>query len=297
MLKKSYIWLFLALGMMLSVGYNNASESKTMNEKEIDWKALEFTCKHEEDLWPRVDKEADVWFKQARKLEKENREGTEKYILELYEKAAAKDHHKAINNLVVIYHTWEGVEDGEAKAVDYAERLIKMNVSSGYYHMGVFLEQGIGVRQDRPASLVYFRKAADLGNRQGQLVVGKKLLSDFQQTPLRDKAVPIGIKMLECSLAQGEAEAGAKLGYFYAEDNNDLSLQYFQKAAALGHSQSLYNLYSTFKDEDYGIEKDPIRAACYDRLWREADEDKTKRFPNIDKICPLPPKPMPTSQK
>lgn len=28
-------------------------------------------------------------------------------------------------------------------------------------------------------------------------------------------------------------------------------------------------------------------------LWEESQEDKTKKFPNIDKICPLPPKPMP----
>ena len=268
-----------------------------MNEKDIDWKTLEFTCTQEKKSWPKFDLEADQWFQEANSLHKTGNEAFETRVLELMLKAAERNHVKALNNLVIMYSQGDGVDADESKAVDYVERLIKMNIGSGYYHMGVFLEQGIGVKQDRPASLVYFRKAADLGNMQGQQVVGKKLLNDFRQTPFRDQMMPIGIKMLECSLAQGEAEAGAKLGYFYAEDNNDLSLQYFQKAAALGHSQSLYNLYSTFKDEDYGIEKDPIRAACYDRLWREADEDKTKRFPNIDKICPLPPKPMPTSQK
>lgn len=280
---------------MLGAGCNDTLGSKIMNEKEIDWNAVEFTCKHEKDARPRVDKEADAWFQQARKLEKEDREGTEKYILELYEKAAAKNHYKAINNLVVIYHSWEGVEDGEAKAVDYAERLIKMNVSSGYYHMGVFLEQGIGVRQDRPASLVYFRKAADLGNMQGQLVVGKKLLEDFLLTPLRDKAVPIGIKMLECSLTQGEAASGYELGMYFAVIKKDpaMALPYFQKAAALGHSQSLYGLHKIFENGKYGMEKDPIRAACYKKLDEMLDADKSKRFPDIDKICPLPPKPMP----
>ena len=106
--------------------------------------------------------------------------------------------------------------------------------------------------------------------------------------------MPIGIKMLECSLAQGWAASGLELGAHFLMGERDATtgLPYLQKAAALGHSQSLYILYSAFNDGEYGVGKDPVRAACYKKLEEEADADKTKRFPNIDKICPLPPKPM-----
>lgn len=270
--------------------------------KDIDWQDLEFTCVHEKNLLPKPDPEAEQWYQEANRLHKTHPAGNdtfEKQILKLMLQAAERNHAKALNNLVVMYSQADGVDADEAKAVDYAERLIKMNVGMGYYHMGVFLEQGIGVKPDRKAALTYFRKSADLGNAQGQMVVGDKIIGEFLMTPMRDKAVPIGLKMLECSLAQGHAPAGEKLGWHYAvtgpneEPTIEKALTYFQKAGALGHSESLYWLYSTFERGEFGLQKDPQRAACYKALEEEANADKTKRFPNIDKLCPLPPKPMP----
>lgn len=270
--------------------------------KNINWQDLEFTCTQEKNLLPKPDPEAEQWFQESRRLYKTHPPGNdifEKQILKLLLQAAERNHAKALNNLVVMYSQADGVDADEAKAVDYAERLVKMNVGMGFYHMGVFLEQGIGVEQDRKAALVYFRKAADLGNAQGQLVVGKKMITEFLLTPMRDKAVPIGVKMLECSLAQGHAPAGEQLGWHYAisESNIEKSLAYFQKAGALGHSESLFHLYKVFEKGEDGIAKDPQRAACYKDLDEILDADKTKRFPNIDKLCPLPPKPMPTPKK
>jgi TPR repeat protein len=291
---KPFVWALVTL-CMLCAGCKDFLGKKMNHEQSIDWKTLEFTCKREKDLWPKVDAEADGWFQHARQLERDNREGSEKYIVEYYEKAAAKDHFKAINNLVLIYRDGEGVTPSEKKAVALAERLIKMNVGMGYYHMGTFLEQGIGVKQDRAAALTYFRKAADLGDPQGQFVVGEKLVSDFLQTPMRDKAVALGKQMLECSLSQGHAAAGRELGFHYLIPEHDVkqSLVYFQKAAALGDVDSLFHLYSSFSKGEDGLEKDLQRAQCYEKLSEEAEADKGRTFPDLDKICPLPPKPMP----
>ena len=41
------------------------------------------------------------------------------------------------------------------------------------------------------------------------------------------------------------------------------------------------------------LAKDEVRAACYKILSDESDEDKTKKFSNINIICPLPPQKMP----
>ncbi len=287
--------LLLLATLLCCLGCDFVYGKKNMDIENVDWKALEFTCKREQGLWPRVDEEADGWFKQARKLEKENKEGAEKYIIALYEKAAERNHFKAINNLALMYRNGYGVPVNENKAVELVERLMAMNIGAGYYQMGNFLEQGVGVKQDRVAALAYYRKSADLGDPQGQFLVGKKLVDKFLQTPMRVQAIALGTKMLECSLSQGHAPAGYELGMTYAivEENIPKSLAYFQQSAALGHRESVYALEGIFEDGEYNLGKDPQRAACYRKLYEELRADPSKKFPNIDRICPLPPKPMP----
>ena len=293
MLKKSCLWLILTLCMTLSGGYSEATEPKIINEKDVNSKALEFTCARGREARPTLDPEADQWFQEAIRLYNTGNENFDARAKGLLLKAAERNHVQALT----MYLRANGADADEAKAVDYAARLIKMDVGMGYYYMGHFLDRGTGVKQDQGASLVHFIKAAELWNAEGKEEVGKKLLGDFLQTPLRDQAVPIGIKILECSLAQGWAESGYELSLYFLIIKKDLTagLQSLQRAAALGHSLSLYKLSATFEKGEYGLEKDPIRATCYKTLKEEADADETKRFPNIDKICPLPSRPMPKS--
>ncbi|WP_187673932.1 SEL1-like repeat protein, partial [Zestomonas carbonaria] len=58
-----------------------------------------------------------------------------------------------------------------------------LNAPHAYYLMGVMLQQGIGVKQDKVAALSYFRKAADLGNRYGQWAIGDELRRAFARLP------------------------------------------------------------------------------------------------------------------
>lgn len=265
------------------------------NAEKIDWKSLEFTCNQEKN--PPLDPEADAWYRHARDLQKRDQDKYIHTIVELFQKAIVRNHYNAMHRLALLYiDGYEGSKPDEHKAVELIERVIKLNVASGYYQMGVFLEQGIGVKQDRAASLTYMRKAADMGNPQGQLAAGKKMIEDFLQTPERERVVPIGKAMLECALKQDLAKAGYELGVHYAmvEENSELALKSLQAAAALGDGDSLFRLHSTFADGKYGAKTDPQRAACYERLWRESEADKTKRFPNLNIICPLPPMPMPS---
>ena len=266
------------------------------NAEKIDWKSLEFTCKQEKN--PPLDPEAEAWYRHARDLQKRDQDKYIHTIVEFFEKAIARNHYNAMHRLALLYiDGYEGFKPSERKAVDLIERIIKLDVASGYYQMGVFLEQGIGVKKDLAASLTFMRKAADMGNPQGQLVVGKKMVEDFLQTPESERIVPIGKSMLECALKQDLAKAGYELGMHYAivEKNSEFALKSFQAAAALGHGSSMYSLGAIFRDGEYGLAKDKQRAACYERLWRESEADKTKRFPNLDIICPLPPRPMPAS--
>lgn len=260
---------------------------------------LAFECKHESDLLPKPDIEADEWYRQANKLYKI---GIEKGLAapladsaSLLTRSADRGHVKAMNNLVLAYQRGEGVKQSDSEAVSWAERLIQRNIGMGYYHMGVFLQQGIGVRPDRKAALTYFRKAADLGNAQGQLVVGDKIARAFVQTPDKEHGFLIARTMLQCALDQGLAEAGHSLGMHYEifEEKGLEAAGAYQAAARLGHRQSLWSLHTLFDKGAPGLEPDPARAACYERLFDESAEDKTRRFPDLDKICPLPPQGMP----
>ncbi|WP_454724772.1 MULTISPECIES: tetratricopeptide repeat protein [Cupriavidus] len=266
------------------------------DSKQIDWETLQFTCTVEQ--FPPVDPEADVWFKQARALEKLDQQANDAEMLRLYQQAAERGHYKAINNLAILYSEGMGAPRNESKAVDLIERLMKMNVAQGYYQMGVFLEQGIGVRKDKIAAQSYFRKAADMGNRYGQWAVGEELLGLFarQPEPARSRGKAIGKQMLECALSQDLAEAAHALGmeYLIADKDTPSALLYFQKAAALGYNDSLYKLYALFDEGKHGLAKDPKRAACYDRLWEQLQAEPGKRFPDIDHLCPLPPPPART---
>ncbi|CAD5105747.1 hypothetical protein PSEWESI4_00002 [Pseudomonas carbonaria] len=75
------------------------------------------------------------------------------------------------------------------------------------------------------------------------------------------------------------------------EQDTHTALLYFQKAAALGHNDSLWKLYATFNEGKYGVDKNPELAACYYKLLEQVRTDPSKRFPDIDTLCPLPPAP------
>jgi uncharacterized protein len=261
----------------------------------IEWDSLNFTCKKEVN--PPLDPEADSWYRHARELQKTDEDKYIQTIVSNFKKAIERKHYNAMHRLALLYvEGAEGFAPNERKAVDLVEQVIELNVPSGYFQMGVFLEQGIGVKQDRKAALTYMRKAADMGNPQGQLAVGKKLLA-VEGREVRAKTLPIGKAMLECALSQGLGEAGYLLSFhvLIADKDAERSLRLLQAAAALGHNQSLYSLFSAFSNGEDGAPKDSQRAACYEKLLRQSNEDKSKRFPDIDRICPLPPAPMPST--
>jgi TPR repeat protein len=266
-----------------------------------DWEALSFTCIREDDRLPRTDQEAEEWYQESRAFYKDGIKRDSEPMLrrsfELAMKAAQRNHVKAMNNVVVSYRDGEGVEQSDDKAVQWAEKLMAMNMGRGYYHMGTFLEQGIGVKPDKAKALAYFRKAADLGNAQGQVSAGRAIIRAFMQHPDSDRGYSIGEAMLQCALDQRSAEAGYELGRHFEGSRKEIgkALRAYQAAGRLGHSQSLYLLEVIFREGTLGTTIDTRRADIYERLWREADAEKGKTFPNLDTICPLPPAKLPGS--
>ncbi|MDG3821175.1 sel1 repeat family protein [Pseudomonas aeruginosa] len=267
-----------------------------MKLQPVDWKSLHFACTQEQN--PPIDSDSDVLFKEARELERLNSEVNDKRMVSLYQRAADRGHYKAMLNLAALYSRGTVVPRDEGKAVDLVERALKLNAPHAFYTMGVMLQQGIGVKQDDATALSYFRRAADLGNRYGQQATGEEIRDAFIKSPEpeRSRGYAIAVQMLECALSQGLAEAGDTLGWHYQEFDVDMekSLKYFQKAASLGHKDSLFHLYSMFRNGEDGVAKDSKRADCYFELRKQLIADPKKRFPDIDRLCPLPPPPART---
>ncbi|WP_368919967.1 tetratricopeptide repeat protein, partial [Providencia vermicola] len=247
---------------------------------------LAFTCVYEKDTLPPVDPEANIWFKQARELEKVNkyqRDYTQ--IGVLYRKAAERNHPKAMLNLsnLISYGKVPPIEGkGPAQEVwDIIRKMAKLNISYGYYQMGHYLDTGYGVAADRTKALAYFRQAADLGSPEGQYVIGNIFLAQR----LSDKDNPayqpeIGKKMLACAAQQGNKEAAFTAAMFYksVEKNFDIALEFFQLASENGHRISASILIDTFKidttPKDYyylAVKPDPERSARYAAIVKEMD--------------------------
>ena len=274
--------------MLLACQHTNTA--KTINTESIDWNALQFTCSKEQN--PAFDDASDALFQRARALEKANNPANDAEMVRLYQQAANRGHYKAMLNLSILYANGIGVAVDQGKAVDLVESAMKMQSAHAYYSMGVMLQQGIGVKKDKTIALSYFRKAADMGNKYGQAATGENIIRAFQQQPepIRSRGKAIGRQALECALSQDLADAGHALGvdYLIVEKDIPTALEYFQKAASLGHKQSLYTLYFVFDRGEHGIPKDPKHASCYYELLEQRRADPNKRFPDIDQICPLP---------
>ncbi|HBN9874132.1 sel1 repeat family protein [Pseudomonas aeruginosa] len=280
--------LAASLGIAMLAG---TAHGKNVKPSLPDWQALAFTCTTEQN--PPVDPQADGWFLRARELEKQGISAHDAEMVRLYQMAADRGHYKAMLNLAGLYVRGIGVAKDEGKAVDLVERAIKLNAPHAFYLMGVMLQQGIGVKQDVRAAMSFFRRSADLGNRYGQHAAGEAIRDAFirQGEPGRSRGFSIAVQMLECALGQDLAAAGHTLGlhFLLVEEDTYRALEHFQKAASLGSDKSLYKLYRTFKNGEFGISKDLQRAACYKNLDKQLQSDTTRRFPDIDRLCPLPP--------
>ena len=266
------------------------TQTLAKNIQDINWDSLQFSCKSEQN--PPFDVESDVWFQRARALEKADDENNDAEMIRLYQQASERGHYKAMLNLAILYAHGRSIKTNRRKAVDLVEKAMKMQSAHAYYLMGIMLEQGVGVKPDKIAALSYFRKSADMGNKYGQYATGEAIRDAVvkEEESIRQRGYAIAVQMLECSLSQGYVEAAYLLGRHYRtfDKNPERELFYFQKAAALGHLESLYSLITIFKNGKHPIEKNLEIMDCYNRIWDLLDAEPKKTFPNLDQLCPLP---------
>lgn len=258
---------------------------------------LAFTCAREADHLQPLDPDADRLFNYARYLQKQGGPKDFDEVMRYYRIAAAHGHYKANENAqLLIVHGLVLSPQGRKEAVDLAMQLVHEGVPGGYYDIGHYLETGYGVEQDAPASLRYFRKAADLGSPEAQDYVAEKLLAD-------ETTRGVAIQMWRCAAAQGYGKAANTLAnVFSAQGNYQEAVQMYQLGVAGGSGLSAFGLENGFKGPPpsdrlnyMALPDDRARSDRYRaiRKFFERNDGRNPKVPDIDKIVPLPPAPLP----
>ncbi|MBC2693637.1 SEL1-like repeat protein, partial [Pseudomonas kielensis] len=255
-------------------------------------------CVHEQIPAPST--EADVLFQYARWLQKNNQLKQDKSvdveIERLYRIAAENGHYKANINLQ------NGAMRGHFQLrgdehLRLSQRLISEGVATGYYFVGIFLQQGsAGLKQDPEMALRYYRKAADSGNAQAQAYVGEKL------APIRI-APAVARMMRHCAAEQGNGEAARALGVDLSIDGHyPEALEALQLGVAAGDSTSAYSLGKVFGTprptdaiDSLGQQEDLERAERYNKISKVLGNYSYAhpKVPEINDILPLPPAKLP----
>ena len=286
-------------GILMVVWLSGCSANSKINNQ---LKNFQFTCVQEKDHFPPLDSEADTWFKEARQLEKQKGKKDYVKIGSLYRQAAMKNHYKAMGNLQALLAqgkvTPSQGQFRQQEVIDIVERLIKMDIPFGYFIMGTYLQQGYGVEQDSEAAFKYMLKAAVMGNPDGQYVIGLRFMDATKPQSYR---LDLAEAMLACSAEQEYANAAYTLAISYKNlGKYSRALYFYQKSIEYGHARSAYKLSEVFNTDapknelDYlGQKIDPERVKRYQKIYDELDKNPYAKFPDIDKIVPLPPAELP----
>jgi len=260
-----------------------------------------YECKHEADVNPPPTAEADALFQQGmavtgHDLWPEDRDYMK--AAKIWAQAAERGHWKAQLNLAGLYLKGLGVSQDPDKALELTEGLMRKGVPAAWDNMGAYYMGGVGpLKQDATVAYAFWQKAADMGSMAAQAYLGEKLLGTHDEPPAFWGNRAIGLKMLECGYAQGSGKAAFELGLTL--DNTDgrhvLALKILHEGVKFGSERSANYLGSSFRHGDELVDRriDVARAERYsvlgDALWHNPD----LRFPNLDKVLPLPPADLP----
>ena len=268
---------------------------------------LEFVCKHEEK--PELSQETQQLYNYALYHDLHNmwtgKRGDEVWngLARYYRIAAMNGDYKA--NIRLQYLLKSGRISSDMPQTDVHnlnEELAKQLPATAYYNLYGYLDVGYGVRTEKDGKYAYLRKAADLGSREAQYVVGD-ILTDINDEETRPLRLKIYDQLLACASEQGLGQASVMLGIGLQRKNEyQQALEVFHQGTKNGSSSSASRLEEAFsgkqKDGDMdflNLSEDSERSRRYkiigDYLY-EKDYLQPK-VPDLDDIVPLPPAPLP----
>jgi hypothetical protein len=276
-----------------------------------------FICEIEASKVPPIDAQAEAWFVEARALEApETVEDDRDYkkIVQLTRQAAERHHWKAMLNLASLYVEKRDSAHGVEDAVKVVEEAMRLGIPAAYDRMGTYHMNGTGVKADATRAYAFWQKAAQMGNPQAMTFLGDKLRAGKDGALAGYWAnIPVSGKMLECALTQGYGPAAENPHFFYelprapdgtiigerTRETKARALKALHEGVKFGCANCAAMLSSEF---DRPIDPadmlapyiDKARGERYGMLSDALDVDPDRRFPNLDKVLPLPPAQLPS---
>ena len=268
---------------------------------------LEFVCKHEEK--PELSQETQQLYNYALYHDLHNmwtgKRGDEVWngLARYYRIAAMNGDYKANIRLQYLLKSGRISSDmPQTEVHNLNEELAKQLPATAYYNLYGYLDVGYGVRTEKDGKYAYLRKAADLGSREAQYVVGD-ILTDIKDEGTLQQRLKIYEQLLSCSSEQGFGEASEMLGLGYESDKEySKALEAFHQGVKNGSELSASVLSEVFNNkrenkylDDLNLKEDIERARRYkiigDYLY---DKDYLQpKVPDLDEIVPLPPAKLP----
>jgi TPR repeat protein len=278
---------------------------RNMTRKAFDPHRARFTCKPEADAMPPIDPEAEQWYQQGKAAVTYNKweeDRDYKLAAQLWAKAAERKHWKSMINLANAYAHGEGVKGDTEKAVQILEQAMQLGIPAAFDAMGIYHMEGLGVKQDASRAYAFWELASDMGSPSALAYLGSKMdaLYDDPKSGFWGNRT-IALQMLECGYAQGNGAAAFALGVALDGDNKSMSgdyaraLKVFHDGVKFGNSDSAGYLgisFGTGAPLVKGV-RDDARGDRYLALGDALERNPDLRFPNLDKVLPLPPADLP----
>ncbi|MEW7848104.1 tetratricopeptide repeat protein [Massilia aurea] len=274
-----------------------------------------FTCEIEVTRVPPVDAQAEKWFLEAQALDEPDaweEDRDYKKIVLLARQAAERGHWKAMLNLASLYLEHRDPPQGEMEALALVEQAMRLGVPAAYDRMGTYYMNSIGVSSDVTRAHAFWQKAAEMGNPQAMAYLGDMIAATWNNPSEGFWAnIPIATKMLECAMSQGYGPAAytlarlrgwpraadGKIGGSRTSETRALAQITLHKGVSVGCSECARSLSGEFRNphdlEDMLVPHlDEARSARYAVLHNALNLNPLLRFPNLDKVLPLPPAPL-----
>jgi TPR repeat protein len=268
-----------------------------------------FTCVYQDQHIPPVDPQAELWFQQALALEDldiyyKNRDYPR--IYQLYQQAAERNHWKAMLNLAsLILSDYAVPEHDPEVAIQWVEKAMRLGVPDAYDMMGTYHQNGLIKGGDATSAYAFFQRAADMGSPSAMTFLGYKMAGNYDDPEGEFWGnLPIGTQMLECALAQGYGDAAEKLGFIYARPGTNeaklRALKILHEGVKLGSAECANKLLVEF--DGFNLDNgrnlighvDKARAERYGTIGVALEYYQRRlKLPNLDKVLPLPPAPLP----
>jgi hypothetical protein len=268
-----------------------------------------FTCVYQSQHVPPVDPQAELWFQQALALDNPDvyyQKRDYPKIYQLYVQAADRGHWKAMLNLAsLILSSYPGVpQHNPEAAIAWVEKAMQLGVPDAYDMMGSYHQNGMIKGGDATSAYALFQRAADMGSPSAQTYLGFKMSGSYDSPDGEFWGnSTIGMQMLQCALAQGYGDAAYELGGLYkgtTPDSKLRALNVLHEGVKLGCAKCAKDLASEFRGYDLTSGNNLIghidteRATRYFKLGEALEHYQGRlKLPNLDKVLPLPPAPLP----